>query len=1456
MRALRSWLPAALVILGGLSLVSLAQADSEEPQRHVTTTTISCDSPIRVGEISNCTISVRDTSPLAIAVTPLGEVNMSTTLTGAFSAPCELAEVSRGLSRCSVSYTPAVRGFHSITAFFPGDEVFSGLKPSEDTTTIVAVEPHPTRTEINCQPEKLAPGQRSTCSVLVEDIGLEHAVPEGLVDLETDGDGRFEAGDQETTTCSLEPGEGFSAGCVVSYVPRATGDGSHGLTASYRGELLHLESAGTTSLRVLTKEEEEEEARSPTVTTVSCEPSSLAVGRTSLCTITVEDTSPRPIAPTGSVDFVIDGEGELRGGSCVLPAANGPRVSCQRAYTPTAVGSGKHKITALYRRDASHRVSQGETTLNVGTVRFAAPGGRGADPCADPTRPCSLFTAADVSSPGTTLNAGDEVILAPGEYRSSAGDLGPQGFVSLEEAIDLHGESNQPRPLIDVDQQIPGMTAGLFLQLDDTVSHIEVRSALAPTVISTAGVVDDVIARSSAADAVACAQPEGIIRDSACLSTGLNAAAIASDISVSGSQTVRLRNVTAVSTGVGSAGMRYAARNGFFLTIDAKSVIADGATDVVARGIGGNVEIDLDHSDYVNTVEDVDAGGGTAIVTPAGSDTNIVAVPKLAADHIHQLVDSPTLDAGATDELSDPFDIDGQVRDGTPDIGADEFVPNPTATSLSCEPEEVLVNGVATCTVTVEDTSDEPSTPTGTVEWRVLNGDEGEFAPKESCNLNAVGDDKHASCSLSYRPTAVGSGAHEIFAAYEGDRGHEIGQDADSIGVTANNDQGATATRLECAPAPVETAHPTTCTATVTGLGPIPSAPAGAVSFSTTDPGDFSPQSCNLEHPEENRSSCQVTYTPTSATPALHILTASYEGNKSPSHDTLNLRVITPGGGDQAGSTTALECAPDAIETGHPTSCTVTVTGLAPNPSAPTGEVAFSSTGSGDFAPQSCELENPVANASSCQVTYTPTSATPALHVLAAVYKGTTEHVPSEDTFDLHVNAAAGGGGGGDEHTTATTVTCQPPTVIVGGGAVCTAEVEDTAAEERSAPSGSVDFETSGNGSFSNPCTLSPTGQAKASCQLVYEPEDAAGSPHEILAKYEGDDDHAESHDSSRVAVAGPNGGHDTAVELDCEPAIVIRGGISVCTVTVKDLEPAQANRTIPTGSVFLASDGAGAFSTGSCLLFAIRPGEARCQVVYKPSSLDPGGEEVHEITAGYAGDPGHEPSLNTDLVTVQRPNGGHRTTTTLDCKPTNLAVGEATRCTATVTDNDANPGNPTRAVVFASDSAGSFDAGGCQLQPLPGNRASCAFTYHPLEVRSGAHRIFAAYVGDNGHEPSPVATDTVTVRAAAPGPSPNPKPSSGPKTPKNPTTAAPNTILKKKPRRKTALRKARFKFVSDQPGSGFQCKLDRKPFKPCRSPFKRKVKPGRHTFKVRAVNAQGVADPTPAVFRWKVGRG
>jgi hypothetical protein len=85
------------------------------------------------------------------------------------------------------------------------------------------------------------------------------------------------------------------------------------------------------------------------------------------------------------------------------------------------------------------------------------------------------------------------------------------------------------------------------------------------------------------------------------------------------------------------------------------------------------------------------------------------------------------------------------------------------------------------------------------------------------------------------------------------------------------------------------------------------------------------------------------------------------------------------------------------------------------------------------------------------------------------------------------------------------------------------------------------------------------------------------------------------------------------------------------------------------------------------------------------------------------------------------------------------------------------------------------------------------------------------------------------------------------------PDTTAPDTKIKRHPRKRTRSRKATFRFTSTEAHSTFMCKLDKRPFKRCSSPKTYNVKPGRHTFKVKAIDAAANADRTPAAFHWRV---
>jgi hypothetical protein len=69
--------------------------------------------------------------------------------------------------------------------------------------------------------------------------------------------------------------------------------------------------------------------------------------------------------------------------------------------------------------------------------------------------------------------------------------------------------------------------------------------------------------------------------------------------------------------------------------------------------------------------------------------------------------------------------------------------------------------------------------------------------------------------------------------------------------------------------------------------------------------------------------------------------------------------------------------------------------------------------------------------------------------------------------------------------------------------------------------------------------------------------------------------------------------------------------------------------------------------------------------------------------------------------------------------------------------------------------------------------------------------------------------------------------------------------------------RNAAFEFSSTEPGSTFECAIDKGTPAVCTSPFSVKVKARRkpHGFSVVAVDAAGNRDATPATYGWKVKR-
>ena len=145
----------------------------------------------------------------------------------------------------------------------------------------------------------------------------------------------------------------------------------------------------------------------------------------------------------------------------------------------------------------------------------------------------------------------------------------------------------------------------------------------------------------------------------------------------------------------------------------------------------------------------------------------------------------------------------------------------------------------------------------------------------------------------------------------------------------------------------------------------------------------------------------------------------------------------------------------------------------------------------------------------------------------------------------------------------------------------------------------------------------------------------------------------------------------------------------------------------------------------------------------------------------------------------------------------------------------------------FSADDAGATFA--CSLDGAPFGACSSPQSYSG--VSDGAH-TFAVQGADAAGNTGPDGTRAWTV-----------------------DTQSPQTTIGKAPKRRTRNRTATFKFAASEPATTFQCSLDKKPFKPCTSPHKIRVKRGKHTFQVRATDQAGNVDASAAKAKWTVKR-
>ena len=273
---------------------------------------------------------------------PAGTVSWSTSAPGSgtfSSASCRLLAYLTGSSSaphtffgaCRVKYTSTVPGRVVLTGTYSGS---SAIAQSSGTFTLTVTLKHST-TKVSCTPKSVVAGSSTTitCTAYVKGYLLT-----GTVDWsQTGGKGQVSL---TSTSCILTVGS-----CSVTMTGPTAGKVK--LTATYLGDSNNLGSSKAIWLTV---------KKAPTITSLSCTPSSFGAGSLTTCTVTVTG-----YGPTGTVTLSkVSGGGKIAFSSKTCTLVSG---SCSVAVK--GISAGSNVIKATYSGDPENKVSHNSETVIV-----------------------------------------------------------------------------------------------------------------------------------------------------------------------------------------------------------------------------------------------------------------------------------------------------------------------------------------------------------------------------------------------------------------------------------------------------------------------------------------------------------------------------------------------------------------------------------------------------------------------------------------------------------------------------------------------------------------------------------------------------------------------------------------------------------------------------------------------------------------------------------------------------------------------------------------------------------------------------------------------------------------------------------------------------------------------------------------------------------------------------------
>jgi len=306
----------------------------------------------------------------------------------------------------------------------------------------------------------------------------------------------------------------------------------------------------------------------------------------------------------------------------------------------------------------------------------------------DAAHPCKLETALMLAHPF------DDITVAPGTYEFGhellIGGSGDESIDHRTYGVTLHGDPSQPRPFIKVVESTAN--AAFDTAFHTTLRHLEltgiVHDCCSMIILRDTTVEDSILHGPVANTFVAGATNGSAIRNSVLRMEAPNVSGV-----ISNEGNTELRNVTItgnnsnVGDGVVAACLDTTDGNVGGHAGVINSIIQPGSGRYALWSDGRNCFHDFKPSisSFASSFDPlwvrIDAGG---TYTDEGSN---VGPALLGPEGVHELANSPTIDAGKVDALSN-IDIDGQARvqGEAVDIGADEFAPPPPPAPVTTSP--------------------------------------------------------------------------------------------------------------------------------------------------------------------------------------------------------------------------------------------------------------------------------------------------------------------------------------------------------------------------------------------------------------------------------------------------------------------------------------------------------------------------------------------------------------------------------------------------------------------------------------------------------------------------------------------------------------------------------------------------------------------------------------------------